>query len=69
VNGKGRYILSLKKDTTFICSIHTGEQIDQRRFSGAVRTDDGNQFAWLNIEIDFVNRVETAKALVKSFNA
>ena len=54
-------------DAAFVCSLQAGHDVKECRFAGAVRADDADEFAFLNVEADGVyggNPTEAARKIL-----
>ena len=62
-----RDVLPVEQDTSGIRLVYTGQQIEYRRFTGSVRSDQSVQLAFLNCNIKSVYRAESAKGNAQIF--
>ena len=65
MDGQASNVFVLKDNPPAVCLIHTGKQVDQRGLPGPVRSNNGNEFARLDIKTNVVNGGQTAKTLGK----
>ena len=66
--GIGRHashVRPIQRDRTFVGLERSRHQIDGRSLAGAIRTDQADEFAALQFDRQILDRIDTAKMLVK----
>ena len=58
--------LALEEELPGVGAVDAGDRLDQRRLAGAVVTDEGGDLARVDLEVDVVQHLDGAEALVDS---
>ena len=65
---RSRNVVALEKDAAFVGTQHAGDDFDGGGFSGAVGTEEANDFPGSHAEADVLNGGDGAKASVEMLN-